>query len=600
MLEWSQMRGHPYVTGVEACFLRQRLLPIILGASLLAACGGGGGPAGSLPATHPQSAKTGTVNIKLAVPSARAAKTPKLRRRYTVASNTLGVQVQVYPSGNRTTVLATTLADISGASPNCTGTSNGGRNCTIALNAPAGADDFVFTTYDQTPGPSAPAGNAIGYGVASATVTTGSPTTVNVTLDSILASLSVVCTPNAFHTLIPATFTANVYALDADSDVIISSGFSDAQGNPLTVTVSLSSSLNSSLSIASPTFSQPITGVQISYNGQAPSGGSIGVSASTGSITSNTATITAVYPSFTSIADPNLNVNNIYHGGIGFDSTQADVFYTTSGGFGAISYYNGTTVTSLAGTGAAPIRGGLMSSSATVYVITGTTANTVGAGPVLTAVANTNLAPIPNGGGMVLNGLAQSLEYMSGTNLVFYQPFISTAASSQPIGVNTVGGMALDSNGNAWIVDTAFDDIHEFNGSNQTFPLAPGMQTFDVTTTTLGPSVSVWLTDHGTTPEIVQLNGSGGIVGTYPLPNGGTPWYMMNDTAQAGVIWFDYLLNGQIGLGRMDTNVSPPAFTFATDTAGPVGTQAGAIGSSPNGDMYMVFDGQSTLVQVQQ
>lgn len=74
---------------------------------------------------------------------------------------------------------------------------------------------------------------------------------------------------------------------------------------------------------------------------------------------------------------------------------------------------------------------------------------------------------------------------------------------------------------------------------------------------------------------------------------------MMPDNAQPGIVWFDYLLNGQIGIGRMDTNTSPTTFVLATDVNGPFGSQAGAIGAASNGLVYLVFDGTSTLVQVQ-
>jgi len=72
----------------------------------------------------------------------------------------------------------------------------------------------------------------------------------------------------------------------------------------------------------------------------------------------------------------------------------------------------------------------------------------------------------------------------------------------------------------------------------------------------------------------------------------------MPDNAQPGIVWFDCLVNGQIGIGRMDTNVNPVTFVVATDLSGPFGAQAGAIGAASNGLVYMVFDGTSTLVQV--
>ena len=170
-----------------------------------------------------------------------------------------------------------------------------------------------------------------------------------------LASVSLDLTPNTIHQIIPTTGTIGVYALDADNDVIVSNGFVDPNGNPITLSFNMGNNLNGTLyfPIGSITAPSP-TGVQYIYapqNGVLGTGGTLPVDFSvscSSSCTSTTgATLNAIYPSFTSITDPNLNINNPHHGGIVFDSSSS-VYYTTPNNYGGISYYNGvgTNVTS--------------------------------------------------------------------------------------------------------------------------------------------------------------------------------------------------------------------------------------------------------------
>ncbi|MGB6060483.1 MAG: hypothetical protein WBG27_02185, partial [Candidatus Aquilonibacter sp.] len=308
------------------------------------------------------------------------------------------------------------------------------------------------------------------------------------------------------------------------------------------------------------------------------------------------AALNAIYPAFTSIADANLNTNNAHHGGILFDGT-GDVCYTTPRNFGGISCYNGSSVSNDGAMSTAPILGSIVNVTGASVAIAGNQEQVFfPPSPSLSAGVNSTLAPVPNGSAVGFS--AGLIWYTSGSYVVDY-PLSSGSAGFVPLGVNTSAGLALDSSTDVWIVDNVNDQLFElpFDASNvnSPTPLQPGGQPWDV----LANANGIFVTDHGPNPAIIQLNSSGNIVNTISVPGGAVPWYMMPDNAQPGIVWFDYLQNGQIGIGRMDTNATPTTFVMATDVNGPYGSQAGAIGAASNGLVYMVFDNTSTLVQVQ-
>ncbi len=595
-----------------------RWIGIILVSTLLAACGGSSSSV--LPKAGgnvtPSKAKV-QVSFIMHVPGAASAHAAKLKRIYTVAQNTAGAQVSVYNAGNDTgTPLATTAANIEPSTSlgsTCTASdAYGNRSCSFSISAPVGNDDFIITTYDQAPsGTTIPvSANELGWGIdPDVTITAGSPAVVSTTLSSVLASISISLTPAVIHQLIPTTGTINLFALDADSDVIVfnnTTGFVDPNGNPITLSFNLDDSLNGALFVNSPTINGPqLTGVQYTYqpgNGVLSTSGNLtanfSVSSSYGGVTTSgaVAALQAIYPTFTSISDPNLNVNNTHHGGIVFD-TSGGVDYTTPNNYGGISYYNGSGAnvsSSYSAMATAPILGSIVSVPGGPFLaIAGNQEQLFGQPPISTIGAgpNSTLMPVPNGSAVAFDPNVGGIWYTSGSSVIFY-PDLSGLPNAVSIGVNAAAGVAVDSSSNVWVVDNVDSRIIEYPGPNN--PLQAGGAPWDVLINGNG----IYVTDHGPNPAIIQLNSSGNIVNTIPVPGGAIPWYMMPDNAQPGVVWFDCLVNGQIGIGRMDTNVNPVTFVVATDVSGPFGAQAGAIGAASNGLVYMVFDGTSTLVQV--
>jgi hypothetical protein len=326
----------------------------------------------------------------------------------------------------------------------------------------------------------------------------------------------------------------------------------------------------------------------------------ISVSCSSGCTTSGAA-LQAIYPNFTSISDSNLNTNNTHHGGIVVD-TNGGVYYTVPNDYGGISYYSGSgssATSAYLAQATAPLLGTIANAAGTFYAVMGNGEFTFANPPASTVFTgpNTTLAPVPNGSNFVFDPNQGFFWYTSGSSLIAYPPF-SGPPTPYSLSVNTAAGLAIDSSSNVWIVDTVNDQLIESPSANHagvnTFPLQAGGAPWDILVNGNG----IYVTDHGPNPAIVQLNSSGNIVNVESVPDGATPWYMMPDNAQPGIVWFDYMLNGQIGIGRMDTNTSPATFVMATDNSGPLGSQAGAIGAASNGLVYMVFDGTQTLVQV--
>ncbi len=576
----------------------------------LTACGGGGSsalPKAGAPAA-PAKAKV-QVSFTMHVPGAASARTAKLKRIYTVAQSTAGAQVSVYNAGTDSgTPLATTAANIepstSPGSTCATSDAYGTRLCSFSISAPVGNDDFIITTYDQAPsGGTIPAGsNQLGWGIDTAAITAGAAANVSATLSSVLASVSLDLTPNTIHQIIPTTGTVGVYALDADNDVIVSSGFVDPNGNPVTLSFNVDNNLNGTLYFPNSSISAPSpTGVQYVYapqNGVLATAGNqtvnFSVSASSG-VTTTGAALQAIYPSFTSISDGNLGVNDTHHGGIVFD-TNGGVYYTTPNNYGGISYYNGSG-TSIADNyeamATAPILGSIVRVTGAFVAIAGNQEQTFGTPPSSTIAPgpNSTLMPVPNGSAVALDTNTGTIWYTSGSYVVNY-PLFSGSPNPIYLGVNAAAGVAVDTSSNVWVVDNVNDRIIEYPGPNN--PLQPGGAPWDVLINGNG----IYVTDHGPNPAILQLDSNGNIVNTIYVPDGAVPWYMMADNAQPGIVWLDYLQNGQIGIGRMDTNTSPATFVMANDVSGPYGSQAGAIGTASNGLVYMVFDGTSTLVQV--
>ena len=152
----------------------------IAGACLvLAACRGGSSlPPGvsgmsdsAVSASHSMSQHAGIpVTVDQVVPVGKAALRRNLGERnpFFVAFGTKGAKVVAFAHGDRTTPLGTVVANVAAGSSVCT--QGAARVCALALSVHGtGKDDFVITTYDQSPSggvipPGAPVGCRRGRG----------------------------------------------------------------------------------------------------------------------------------------------------------------------------------------------------------------------------------------------------------------------------------------------------------------------------------------------------------------------------------------------------------------------------------------------------
>jgi virginiamycin B lyase len=155
--------------------MRARLLAAPVLCAALAACAGGttsvpfarefapnGAVLGAARATPASPAVHVTVRVTIqSGPShARA-------RSHFISRSTDGVLVQVYAHSDpqHRHVIGESSTDVSSGAAACGGHTGYPRSCTVDVPAPAGDDDFVFTTYDVAPkGHAFPGGHVLGLG----------------------------------------------------------------------------------------------------------------------------------------------------------------------------------------------------------------------------------------------------------------------------------------------------------------------------------------------------------------------------------------------------------------------------------------------------
>lgn len=235
------------------------------------ACGGGGAGippgAGAIKPVGPLEA-----SIRITVPGASSASNPKLRKRYSVAWNTAGINVSVFasPRSSNPTAIAQDAFDVSSTSANCAAAANG-RTCTFSLVLPgAGTDDFVVTSYDAAPagGSIPPGANQLGIGIDAAVTIVGGSNPLAFTIDGVLANATILPLAPTFAAAISSgAMPVYVQALDSDGSTIVADNYADANGNPVSIALALSGAAASLFGLSSPALvSPPANGVTLSYS----------------------------------------------------------------------------------------------------------------------------------------------------------------------------------------------------------------------------------------------------------------------------------------------------------------------------------------------
>jgi len=251
------------------------------------------------------------VTLNLLVPTGKAALLRRLGERspFFVALGTKGAKVVAYAHGNRTTPLATVVANVAGGSNVCT--TGAGRVCALALSlASTGKDDFVITTYDQSPSGGVIPGSAkqLGAGVEVKKIGPKGKTFTAV-VGGVVASTSLYLSKGAVSSIDATSFSAIVVARDADGNAIVTDLYESATGSRVKVTLSG----GSSFTFHPASFSSAAKGLAVTVNykpagvtgAQIQAGFSSVLSATANNgATVGTATFAALAPKITEFTTP--------------------------------------------------------------------------------------------------------------------------------------------------------------------------------------------------------------------------------------------------------------------------------------------------------
>ena len=180
---------------------------LVLIAALTAACGGGSAVAPG----RQQAGSLTSGTAQLAIPNRTASSSASRSAQFISAS---AVSVGIAIDG-----ASPIFASVAASSSACTATSTG-RTCAIPVSAPAGNATFAFTLYDAANG----GGNALGSGSATQVVVSGTPFTLGVVVNGMVASVVLSVSPSSLTMGTVGTATISATAKDADGNTIIGPG----------------------------------------------------------------------------------------------------------------------------------------------------------------------------------------------------------------------------------------------------------------------------------------------------------------------------------------------------------------------------------------
>jgi streptogramin lyase len=257
----------------------RRVVSVAALAVALYGCGGGG--ASVSPATPGAlgDRAPATLTFVIRVPSGTSI-TAKLRRPAYVSPSTQSLTI----ANSSGTVLVT--ANLTPQSAGCTApTATTPLTCTVSATVPSGTNTLTIASYDA-PGAT---GKKVAVAALQVTAAASGPTTINLTLSGIVASLTLALDPPALPSGTAARSATLLNALDPDGNIIIGpETFVDASGNALTITLT-NSDASGKTSLAKSTFTAP-GGTDLSYNGTTLASATI--TASAPGVTSKNATLT--------------------------------------------------------------------------------------------------------------------------------------------------------------------------------------------------------------------------------------------------------------------------------------------------------------------
>ncbi len=256
-------------------------LAIVAGAGCSGGQQSGGAPPRAMPVVGPTAnavvpAGSGAASLRVVIPAAVAGSATHRRPAYiSPATNSLTFS----QNGGAAQTIALTPT-----SPNCT-SSAAGRTCTVNIGASAGNNQTfsikLFASSDGT-------GTPLSAQTLVATIVANQNNPLTVTLNGVVASLSVALANASLQYGEPGATSVVVNALDASGNTIVGPGaFADANGSPLAVTLA-DSDTTGSTALAQTTVNGPAT-IALNYNGGGITSASI--SASAGNLASSPAVL---------------------------------------------------------------------------------------------------------------------------------------------------------------------------------------------------------------------------------------------------------------------------------------------------------------------
>ncbi len=607
-------------------FTSARLLArasLIAGACfVLAACRGGSSlpPSGqsmsdsAVPATHATKQHAGIpVTVNLVVPTGKAAlrRAPGERNPFFVALGTKGAKVVAFAHGDRTTPLGSVVANVAANSTVCT--SGAARVCALALSVQAaGKDDFVITTYDQSP-----AGNVIpatakqlGAGVDVKKIGKNGKTIVAV-VGGVVSSTSLFLSQGAVSSIDATKFSAIVVPRDADGNAIVTDSYQSATGTKVKIT--LGSSGNPSFRFNPNNFSSAAKGLAVTVNYK-PSGvtgaqvqngfSTVLTATASNGATVGAATFAALAPHVTEFATPTggsepITITPGSDGAIWF--TEISV-----GKIGRIptNATSGTQIIEFAipTAGAQPF--GITSGPDGQVWFTEESGNKIGHIPV-TATSGSDISEIalPNAGSIptgITAGSDNALYFTEQPGRVGRIP--TDATSTSAIAEITVPGAGTT----PFAMSTAADGTIWFTESN-----ANSVARMPVGATLPSQITSITLPTAGSTPLGIAPGAAGSMivsefagrkVASVPLGATATPQITEFSTGTAnpyqtvlgpdGAIWFAEVSGGKIG--RIATDGTLLEFAVPTAAAEPTGITTG-----PDGAVWFTEFAQGKVGKIQ-
>ncbi len=195
-------------------------------------------------------------------------------------------------------MLGSSATDVSSGSAACGGTTGTPRTCTIPIPAPPASDSFVFTSYDAPPsGGSFAAAKALGAGLVAQTVAQGQSNVVNVTLGGIVSAVPLSLPTPLIRGTVASQQQPTVAALDADGNIIVTDGYVDANGNPVTLFIGAAPNPSSEIILSGTALTAPApAGVIVTYNGTATAAYASTITATASSGPTATTALTLIGP----------------------------------------------------------------------------------------------------------------------------------------------------------------------------------------------------------------------------------------------------------------------------------------------------------------